>query len=492
MYLFAEKTEENYKKAVEIFEEAAKSKDKNIRLAALCYMGQMYETGKGYRLDFKNAKKCYMEAARENHGNSMFNLGRLYEKGLGVTIDENEAIKWYREAAKKHVNDAAKRLGDLYWEGKLVEKDDKEALKWYSKAAEYGNTGAMIRLFEIDGSVKWLEKAAERHDTEAHCKLGNMYMTGDKVSKDMDTAKNLYEKAAKLGNPEAQYNIGIIYLTGSGVKKDMATALYWLIKSGGQGNRKALLSITDLYYESNDSGYDLDNVLKEEIEKAEYSALQRELGIMYFNGSDKEDYAKAFNWLNLAVKHGDLAATCYLGVMYEQGKGTAKDPKRAFELLMEAAKEGYYKAQNYLGYMYENGTGINSDIAKAAEWYDKAAGHGYIPAILRLAEIYNNQGECINAIKLWSQAADLGDYFSQKRLIKIYQKTGDYDQLFNYRYKAALSGDPEEQYELALMFRNGQGIPMIYRNESKISGWLKKAAAQGYKEAVKELENLYQ
>jgi len=462
--LEAEMNEKNYKKAVEIFEEAEKSQDNSIRIDALYYMGQMHEMGKGYRINFQSAKRYYMEAAKANYGQAMFHLGRMYEKGLGVTIDVNDAKKWYLEAFENNAYEAAKKLGDLYFEGKLLEKNDKEALMWYLKAAEAGCTKAMIRLWEILEEKDWLEKAAVLHDTEAQCKLGYMYMQGDNTH-DFKLARKWLEEAARLNNAEAQYYMALLYLYGMGVEKDMDTSLYWLIKSGGQGYRKALLKFVELHYIiSVNEGRE--NKITE-VDKTKYSDFQRELGKMFLNGSDKNDYIKAFTWLNMAAKHGDLIAGYYLGVMYEQGKATDRKPEKAFELILPAAEQGYVNAQNYLGYMYENGIGIDADMVKATDWYDKAAGHGYIPAIIRLAEIYNNQGEGSKALNLLCLAADMGDYPSQKRLIKYFEKTGDYDQLFNYRYKAAVSGDYAEQHELVLMYKKGQGIPMIYRSGSK-------------------------
>ena len=66
-----------------------------------------------------------------------------------------------------------------------------------------------------------------------------------------------------------------------------------------------------------------------------------------------------------SADQGLAAARCSLGVMYENGRGVAKDEARAVELYQAAADQGLAAAQCYLGVMYENGRGVAKDEARA-------------------------------------------------------------------------------------------------------------------------------
>ena len=77
----------------------------------------------------------------------------------------------------------------------------------------------------------------------------------------MPKAVEWFTQAAEDGNPYAQYMLGKLYLEGEDVPKDEETAVYWLAESADQGNNYAqhlldhpdqspsvLLSVTRLLY----------------------------------------------------------------------------------------------------------------------------------------------------------------------------------------------------------------------------------------------------
>ena len=57
-----------------------------------------------------------------------------------------------------------------------------------------------------------------------------------------------------------------------------------------------------------------------------------------------------------------------------------KDYVEALELLQVAAKHGNVAAQFNVGIMYQDGIGIPKDYAKALKWYTKAANQGDVSA----------------------------------------------------------------------------------------------------------------
>ena len=62
-----------------------------------------------------------------------------------------------------------------------------------------------------------------------------------------------------------------------------------------------------------------------------------------------------------------------------------------------------------------------------------------------------------------------------------------FQKLFAFRLKRATEGEAVFQFDLALQYLNGQGVP---QDMSAAKDWLKKAAAQGYKKAQTQLAEL--
>lgn len=98
---------------------------------------------------------------------------------------------------------------------------------------------------QIKDSIEAKEKlnadiaAAENGDIEALLRLGNRFMNGDGVEKDINQAIAYFKKAADKGNVDAQLELGEIYYDGEGVNKDEKTAKIWLEKAAAQGNERA-------------------------------------------------------------------------------------------------------------------------------------------------------------------------------------------------------------------------------------------------------------
>ena len=65
-------------------------------------LGKIYHEGKGIERNLKEARQCYLFAARTAHvAEAEYALGCMYERGEGVTANLQEAISWYQKAAKQ-------------------------------------------------------------------------------------------------------------------------------------------------------------------------------------------------------------------------------------------------------------------------------------------------------------------------------------------------------------------------------------------------------
>ncbi len=118
------------------------------------------------------------------------------------------------------------------------------------------------------------------------------------------------------------------------------------------------------------------------------------------NKLKKPDYAQgvvAYNnrhfdraldiWVEVA-NHGDPQAINALGMMYQSGRGVARDVGTAARLYKKAAKAGLASAQNNLAVLYEGGEGVPQDLVRAVDLYRRAAAQGYTWAQYNLGRLH--------------------------------------------------------------------------------------------------------
>ena len=108
------------------------------------------------------------------------------------------------------------RLGDIYLNGYGVNKDVKESIRWYSEAAKQGNMQSLVNVITLTSF-------------------------GDGADKDrFEWALSLLENYADNGDTDAIYKLGTYYYTGSGVEKDLDKARSWYMKGADLGHRDSI------------------------------------------------------------------------------------------------------------------------------------------------------------------------------------------------------------------------------------------------------------
>ena len=92
------------------------------------------------------AFKEFLEAAKEGHTDSQFNVALMYEQGIGVGKDEKEAIGWYSKSAAQGNAAAQFNLGVMYENGRGTKVEFANANEWYRKASVQGDALAIGNL----------------------------------------------------------------------------------------------------------------------------------------------------------------------------------------------------------------------------------------------------------------------------------------------------------------------------------------------------------
>ncbi|GBC07853.1 hypothetical protein RclHR1_07730006 [Rhizophagus clarus] len=203
-------TEINKKKAIELYQKAAKLEN---RLAQLYFINEhIYGKGnsKNYNLIFELSKKL----AEEDYACGMNNLGFCYLNGIGTNIDEEKAFEFYQKAADSGNFNGINNLGLCYYEGIGTDINEEKTFELHQKAADLGSSNGL-------GSLGWC------------------YCEGIGTNVNKQKAFELYQKAANLDNDKAQYSLALMYEIGDGIKKDIDQAIYWYKKSAAQGHYHA-------------------------------------------------------------------------------------------------------------------------------------------------------------------------------------------------------------------------------------------------------------
>lgn len=109
---------------------------------AQVYLGWMYSTEKGVRIDNVEAVKWYRLAAEQGSAIAQLNLGYLYQNGRGVLQDFDEAMKWFVIAAKQGDLSGQCALADFYSTVDSIQDNIIKSHMWYNIASANGDLNA--------------------------------------------------------------------------------------------------------------------------------------------------------------------------------------------------------------------------------------------------------------------------------------------------------------------------------------------------------------
>jgi TPR repeat protein len=284
------------------------------------------------------------------------------ETQMSVDVSTVDRVSLYKRAASEGSPAAQAALGDLYVRGYGVTKDIAQGVGWYRKGAEQGYA-------------------------EAEYKLGWAYFHGQGVAKDQAEGGRWIRKAAEQGNAAAEADLGLAYFTGEGLAKDQAEGVRWFRKAAEQGDASG----------------------------------ENRLGFAYDAGQGiHKDLAESIRWYRKAADQGEAMAQYSLGLAYVNGQGVSKDVAEGVRWYRKAAEQGYADAENNLGSAYYNGSGVPKDAAEGVHWYRKAAEQGEAVAESNLGlAYYNGSGvpvDDIYAYMWFSLAAEQGNENAKKNL----------------------------------------------------------------------------
>ncbi len=170
-----------------------------------------------------------------------------------------EGVKTYLKFADRLTSARAWVLGQIFLKGTGVKKDIKNAHRFLKDAAERGHPVAMNDY-------------------------GYLLQRGLGTDKDEKSAMEWFERAAALGEREAMNNIGTSYLDGRGVPKDNEMAFKWFLQAAEHNSTRGMFNVAEMYWHGAGVKKDKEEAIRwfkqaEEAGAEEATAEMRKLGI---------------------------------------------------------------------------------------------------------------------------------------------------------------------------------------------------------------------
>lgn len=290
----------------------------------------------------------YDAATRQKDPVACYRIACCLEAGVGCHKDVARSSEFFKRGAHLGDPSAMCQLGMMYFAGvNGFPLDIDKSLRWHALAAE------QLRNFDVMGSDSLISARSFSDARGALYTLGKLAQTDLSIlCLDKDTQKTQYSieqlerlnvfrnkskalhnylDAAKIGHAESQASLGFYYSKGffptsnfrpdkksfNGVadRIDPKRSIYWFSKAAQNGHVYAALGLARWYGSGAPDG-----------------TLQR-------------DEQQAFLWGRKAADEGQLPEAEYMiGLCFEQGFGTEKNPQMARNYYKRSASKGYKKA----------------------------------------------------------------------------------------------------------------------------------------------------
>lgn len=187
-----------------------------------------------------------------------FTVGYMYAHSIVFEQDFKQALKWFIMATR-HFND------ELHTKLYHIDENDEEIPPELIKSiivsdiipdqndpnnqcaiAKYIKSKAGLLNFDPAKAQKWFHKAAEQGNTEAQMILGQMYLEGDCVEKNVPEGIEWYSKAALQGHVTAMNKMGRLYFSCESIQGDFDEAIQWFQMAADRGDPESWVLLKGL------------------------------------------------------------------------------------------------------------------------------------------------------------------------------------------------------------------------------------------------------
>jgi len=360
-------------------------------------------------------------------------------------------------------------------ESALAPREDEQSRTAQGSADENGSNRselkagqAAYRRNDDTKAMTLLSACAEKPRdpaTQGACKttLGELYLTGAGVTRNLSHATLLFQEAAEVGDADAQFNLGALYgalhVPGGDLQRREALAVLHLYAASTAGHPGALMAmgyrhmhgygvpqacttaalnyidvakqIAGVYSEGMPQAVELVRLNLHQKDRKVISSSEMNLFVQIATSGDttvavaigkryllgiegfKQDYHKARHHLRMAASKNHPAALALLGYMHCLGLGTAKNLDTAYSYFVSAATQNDPNGHNGLGFIYFRGTNAQArNLRLAFRHFNESAFLGSSDGMFNLASMYltgtGTEQSFQKAVLYYTQALDRG------------------------------------------------------------------------------------
>lgn len=245
--------------------------------------------------------------------------------------------------------------------GEGIEKNPKLSAYWFQWAAKHGNTAAMVDyallLYNGQGgfskdiplAIMYLEDAALAGEPAGMGLLGELYLDGEYVKQNFETAFSYLTKSAEAEYTPAMILLGNIYQIGIGCEPDEKKAFACYQAASDLGDPESMLYLAECY--SNGVGVEENDLLAlsclYEAAADGCGEAMYQIGELYQSGNlGTADYEQAEKWYTKAIRAGYEGGYYGLALLYRDGLGVDVDPYEASQDMFLALLFGFEPARD--------------------------------------------------------------------------------------------------------------------------------------------------
>ena len=428
---------------------------------ALYILAICYQKGKYVEKDEKKAfELLWTSIQAENTPKSIKKLGDFYRDGIGAAQAYEDAARLYQAASDRGDAGAMIALSELYNEGKGVEKNVELAIQLLKKAGE-------INEWNIFGKMplEIAKEQAKQGDIEAMYQLGQRYLNGDGIDKNIEIASDWWLKAAIKGHIKACHDLGTYYVY---TKHDTDNGLKWLNKSASENFVLSIRTLGEIYLQGLGIEADTEKGMKYLIKAAEeHDDTQLRLSSLFHEGVFVEkDLDKARYWFEKYLEHDSAHAHYLMGHFLYDGDMYDVDYPKALEHFTKAVKGHCYEASPYYIDMLWRGNHALQDRETVLATYKELDEKGDTEASFYLFTLYNDEEYALRdkdtAITYLRKSAEEGYPVALRYMGFQYMEGGlletDFNKANEYFIQASERGDYIAMVNLATSYQSGRGV----------------------------------
>jgi len=325
-------------------------------------------------------------------------------------------------------------------------------------------------------------------------KASKLFASGKE--KKINKAIDLYKEAGSMGLPSACRFLSSYYMGTT--PPDVDQSLHWLEILGDLGDSLSIVKLVDVYSgklsaEGYPSEPNVEKVREWSKSLADKGSMQgmEAVASTYLQAGDT---TQALGWLEKAAEAGSLPSHVALSKLYSGASNLA--PELSFEHAMKASELGDKECTYAVANMYMTGFGCEQDFSKAYSYFEKCEGLADADLGMNMAycKIQMNEGKIDDTVLgLLVGEATKGNVTAQRILGDSYANGNgvatDASKALEWYMKAADQGDAYSQYASSVFLLSGKAP--IVQDHAKGIAYLEKAAASGLPGAQNDLAMFY-